>query len=291
MSQPLGIIAGKGRLPVIIAEGMRSAGHEVCGVGLYGHYDPEFQTHCDHFGVAGVLQIGRWLRLCKRFGAHQAVLVGTVEKSRMHDPLRLFRQIPDWRTLDIWYRRIRHDKRSSALLRSVAEEMERSGVELIDSTKHIPDHLALEGVMTRTQPPHETDVTFGWRILEQSVEWEIGQAIAVRERDVIAVEAVEGTDRLIQRTSELCPRGGWTLLKTASRNHDMRTDVPTVGIKTIEMLREHGARCLAIGAGRVILIDRPLVIEAADRAKIAIVGIGADGPEAAMRHHPGASGG
>lgn len=289
MTEPLGIIAGKGRLPVIIASGMRAAGHEVCGVGLHGHYDDEFPEQCDHFAVAGVLQIGRWLKLCKRFGARQAVLVGTVEKTRMNDPLRLFRQIPDWRTFDIWYRRIRHDKRSSALLRSVAEEMERSGVELIDSTKHISDHLALDGVMTRTRPTHASDVTFGWSILEQAVELQIGQALTVRERDVLAVEALEGTDRLIERTSELCRRGGWTLLKTASREHDMRTDVPTVGIKTIEMLKKHGARCLVVGTGRVILIDRPLVIDAADKAKIAIVGVGADGPEAALTRSAEAS--
>ena len=282
MSEPLGIIAGKGRLPVVIAEGMRAQGHEVCGVGLYGHYDPELPGLCDHFAVAGVLQIGRWLKLCKRFGAAQAVLVGTVEKSRMHDPLRLFRQIPDWRTMDIWYRRIRHDKRSSMLLRTIAEEMQRSGVELIDSTKHIPDHLALEGVMTRTRVPYPTDITFGWSILRKSVELEIGQAITVRERDVIAVEAVEGTDRLIERTTDLCPRGGWALLKTASENHDMRTDVPTIGLNTISMLKKHGAKCLAVGAGRVIIIDRNLVIDAADRAGIAIVGIGPDGPEAAL---------
>ena len=291
MAETLGIIAGKGRLPVVIAEGMRAAGHRVCGVGLKDFHDPEFREACDDFKEAGVLQIGRWIRLCRRHGARQAVLAGTVEKVRMHDPWRVLRNIPDWRTIDIWYRRLRHDKRSSILLRTVADELTRSGVELIDSTKYIPDHLALEGVMTRNEPAHPGDIVFGWGILEQSVEWEIGQAITVRELDVIGVEAIEGTDRLIERSGGLCPRGGWTLLKTASREHDMRADVPTIGLNTIEMLARHGANCLAVGAGRTILLDRPKVIEAAERAGIAIVGVGASGPDAALSTRPGTTGG
>ncbi len=282
MSEPLGIIAGKGRLPIALARGMRDAGHPVCGVGLDGYYSPEFAALCDHFKVASILQIGRWIKICKRHGVKQAVLAGTVEKVQLHDPWRLLRNIPDWRTIDIWYRRARHDKRSSVLLRTLADELTRSGVELIDSTKYIPDQLALEGRMTRNAPKNPEDIVFGWGILEQSVEWEIGQAISVRERDVIGVEAIEGTDRLIMRSGELCRRGGWTLLKTASRNHDMRTDVPTIGLKTIELLAEQGASCLAVGAGRAILLDRPRVLEAAEKAGIAIVGIGPNGPEASL---------
>ena len=291
MAEPLGIIAGKGRLPVVIAEGMRDAGHEVVGIGLHGFYSPEFAEACDRFHVAGMLQIGKWIRCCRRNGVSQATIAGTVEKIRAHEPGRLLKNIPDWRTIDIWYRRLRHDRRSSVLLKTIADEITRSGVELIDTTRHIPDHLALEGVMTRNAPADPGDIVFGWSILEQSVEWEIGQAITVRERDVIGVEAIEGTDRLIERTGGLCRRGGWSLLKTASRDHDMRADVPTIGLKTIEMLEKHGARCLAVGAGRTILLDRPQVIEAAERAGIAIVGIGADGAEAAIGRRAGSTGG
>jgi DUF1009 family protein len=291
MAETLGIIAGRGRLPIVIAEGMRASGHRICGVGLDGFHDPGFAELCDEFKVAGILQIGRWIRHCKRHGARRAVIAGTVEKVQLHDPWRLLRNIPDWRTIDIWYRRARHDKRSSVLLRTLADELTRSGVELIDSTSHIPDHLALEGVMTRNAPSHPEDIVFGWSILEQSVEWEIGQAITVRERDVIGVEAIEGTDRLIERSGGLCRRGGWTLLKTASRDHDMRADVPTIGLQTIEMLAKHGANCLAVGAGRTILLERPKVIEAAEAAGIALVGIGDSGPEAALSLRAGTHGG
>ena len=97
--------------------------------------------------------------------------------------------------------------------------------------------------------------------------------MAVRDRDVIAVEAVEGTDAMIDRAGELCRAKGWTLLKTTSGDHDMRADVPTIGVQTIERLAAAGGRCIALGTGRVILIDKPQVLAAADKANVAIVGV------------------
>jgi len=102
---------------------------------------------------------------------------------------------------------------------------------------------------------------------------DIGQSMALREGDVIAVEALEGTTGMISRAGQLCRRSGWTLLKTASNHHDRRSDVPTIGVQTIEELSAAGAGCVAIGSGRVILIDRPAVLAAADKASIAVVGV------------------
>ena len=278
MSEIIGVIAGQGRLPVAVAEGIRASGRRVCGIGLAGHYPPELVPLCDTFHTAGVLRLGRWVRKLQKSGATKAIVVGRVDKGRMHDPLRLFRQIPDLRAALIWYRHLRHDKRSSVVLGALADELERGGITLIDSTSYIPEHMATSGVMTKRTPTQAeaADLDFGWRILKDTVELEIGQAITVRERDVIGVEAVEGTDRLIERTGALCPRKGWTLLKTASNDHDMRSDVPTVGVNTIAKMAKHGATCLAVGAGRVILLDRPQVLEAAERAGITIVGVGGE---------------
>ena len=275
-TRTLGLIAGQGRLPILIARGMSAAGARVCCVGLRGQYDPQLPDRCDAFREAGVFQLGRWIRLLRRWGAAEAVMVGRVAKGRMHDPLRLFRQMPDWRAAVLWYRRLRHDHRTAAVLAAVAEELQKSGITLIDSTTYIPDHLAGAGVMGQVRPTAagEADIAFGWPLLEQIVEFDVGQAIAVRERDVIAVEAVEGTDAVIERAGKLCRAKGWTLLKTAKAAHDMRADVPTIGVETISRLEQAGATCLALGAGRVILIDKPAVLEAADRARIAVVGIG-----------------
>ena len=280
MGEPIGIIAGGGRLPLIIAEGMRAAGREVCVVGLRGHCTQEILDLADRFTTAGTMRVGSWAKACKRFKVKEAVLVGRVDKAGMHVPFRFIRNIPDLVTIDIWYRRLRHDKRSANILRVVADELSSKGITLIDSTRYIPDHMATTGVLTSRPVPGQLleDVRFGWSILTQTVELGIGQAITVRERDVVGVEAVEGTDRLIERTQELCPRGNWTLLKTASREHDMRTDVPTIGLQTIEKLAACGGTCLAVGSGRVILLDKPRVIEAADQAGISIIGIDENGP-------------
>lgn len=271
----LGLIAGQGVLPILVARGMRASGATVHAVGLRDQYDAELPACCDTFQTAGIAQLGRWVRLLKRAGATEAVMVGRVAKARMHDPLRLLRQLPDWRAINIWYRRLRHDHRNAALLAAVADELERSGVRLIDSTTHIAEHLAAPGVMGRVEPTADqrADIEFGWRLLTQLIGLDVGQSIAVRDRDVIAVEAVEGTDAMIDRAGALCRAKGWTLLKTASPDHDMRADVPSIGPATIERLAAAGAGAVAVGAGRVIMLDRPTVIETADRHGIALVGV------------------
>jgi len=272
---PIGLIAGQGALPVIVARGMRAAGRRVCCIGLADQFVPELPALCDDFAEAGVVQLGKWLRLARRFGVREAVMVGRVSKARMHDPLRIFRQLPDWRAFNLWYRKLRHDRRSATLLTALAEDLAKEGLVLIDSTTFIPDHMASEGVMTRRAPTaeQESDIAFGWPLLKQVGSLDIGQSIAVREKDVIAVEAVEGTDSMIGRAGELCRRKGWTLLKTARPGHDMRADVPTIGVSTIEKMHAAGGGCIAIGVGRVILVDRPAVLAAADRLGIAMVGV------------------
>jgi len=272
----IGLIAGQGQLPVLVARGMHAQGARVCAVGLRDQFVDELPGACDEFATAGIAQLGRWCRLLRGWGVTEAVMVGRVSKARMHDPLRVFRQLPDWRAAVLWYRRLRHDRRNAALLSAVADELERAGVKLIDSTTYIPEQLATPGVMTTTEPSaaQQADIDFAWPIFMQAVALDIGQSMAVRERDVIAVEAVEGTDRMIDRAGELCPRKGWVFLKTASANHDMRADVPTIGVATIERLARTGAGAIALGAGRVIMIDKPEVIAAADKVGIAIVGMG-----------------
>ena len=278
-SPTLGLIAGQGVLPILVARGMKAGGARVACVGLRGQYDRGLPPLCDVFREAGIFQIGKWIRLLRRWSAREAVMVGRVAKTRMHDPFRLLRQIPDWRAARLWYRRLRHDHRTAAVLAAVADELAGAGITLIDSTTYIPDHLAGEGVMGRVHPSaaQEADIAFGWPLLEEVVGLDIGQALAVRERDVIAVEAVEGTAALIDRAGGLCRVSGWTLLKTAKADHDMRADVPTIGVETIDQLKSARAGCVALGAGRVILIDKPAVLAAADRAEIAVVGVGAEG--------------
>ncbi|MBC04321.1 MAG: hypothetical protein CMJ34_13625 [Phycisphaerae bacterium] len=272
------IIAGQGELPGLCARGARAAGHRVLGLGLRGFHDPSFPSLCDEFKPVGFLRPGGWIRAARRAGCTDAVLIGRVGKDVMHKrgfKLEMLREIPDLYTIDLWYRKLRSDRRSSNLLRTLADDLAKRGLMLVDSTTYLPEHVATDGVLTERSPtPEESgDIDFGWSLLNRVSELHIGQSMAVRQRDVICVEAVEGTDRMIGRAGELCPRGGWTLLKTAASDHDMRTDVPTVGVRTIENASAAGCSCIAVGSGRVILANRPDVIAAADKAGIAIVGI------------------
>jgi len=275
-TQPIGLIAGDGRLPILVAQGLRASGRPVVAVGLSGQYVPDLPEQCDRFRSVGLLRVGQWARTLRRWGVREAVMVGGVSKSGlMHDPWRLLRRVPDWRTARLWYRRLRHDRRSPAILRAVADELESCGVRLIDSTTPIADHLATEGVMTRTEPTAQqrADIDFAWPLFREALRLHIGQAMAVREGDIVAVEASEGTAAMIQRAGELCRRGGWVLLKGAPEDQDRRADVPTVGEETIRALHDAGARCMALAAGDVILLDKPATIALADRLGVAIVGV------------------
>lgn len=275
-TRKVGLIAGGGRLPLLVARGMKDAGEIVTCIGLRDQFDLQLPQFCHEFHITGLVRIGKWCRILRKAGVSEAIMVGGVAKSRMHDRWRLFRQIPDWRAAVLWYRHLRHDRRNATVLRAVAEELGRNGITLIDSTAYIKDQMATEGAMTRLGPTtaQKADIDFGWPLLTQTVELDIGQSIAVRERDVVAVEAVEGTDAMMDRAGELCAKskGGWTLLKTAKRDHDMRADVPTIGIGTIERAARLGCGCIALGAGKVIIIDKPAVLAAADEKRIAIVG-------------------
>ena len=283
MTKPvMGLIAGGGRLPMLQAQGMREAGYRVACVGLYDQYDAALRELCDDFVESGVLNIGRWCRQLNRLGAQQAVMVGKVEKSQfLYHPMQWLKHMPHWRVARLYLWDCRHDKRSQALLAGVARELMKGGLELIDTTKFIPEHMADKGVLTSREPTaaQRRDIDFVWPILMRMNDLDIGQAVAVKDGDVIAVEAMEGTDAMIERSGGLCRKPGWVMAKGAPSKKDPRFDVPTIGVKTIENLAQAGAGCLVVAAGRVILLDKPQVLAAADRLGVAIVGRPADSAE------------
>ncbi|MFC1739649.1 LpxI family protein [Planctomycetota bacterium] len=136
------------------------------------------------------------------------------------------------------------------------------------------EHLADTGVMTNKQPSPsiKDDIEFGWEIVKKLSELDIGQAITVKERQVIAVEAIEGTEKMTERTGRFCKSGGWTLIKVSRPSQDMRFDVPCIGPDTIRSLAQHGGRCVVVEAGKVIIIDKPETIKLANKLGITILG-------------------
>lgn len=272
--EPIALIAGAGRLPELVAEGILAAGHRLVVLGLAGFASPRVLRLADESVRVGLLRIGGWVRAMHRRGIRRAVLVGSVRKGDMHARRRMLRYLPDLRTARLWYRRLRTDRRDNAVLLALADELIREGIELMDSTAFSPEHLASEGVMTRRSPDQHlrADATFGFGIARASAQLDIGQALAVRDRDIIAVEAVEGTDAMIARAGTLCPAGGWTLVKVARPQQDMRFDVPTVGPQTLRHLADAGGRCLVLEAARTLILDKPTTLELADRLGLVVLG-------------------
>jgi len=271
----IGLIAGQGRLPFLIATGAKQAGLKVVCVGLADNADPKLAEFVDIFYDVALARPGSWVRKLKKHGVTNTIMVGGVSKSRIFTPHRIMRYLPDWRALRTWYLRLRvKDKQNETLLNALAEELASGGIILEDSTTYCKEHLATKGNITKQGPgkSFEDDIEFGWYLVKKVAELDIGQAIAVKEKEVIAVEAIEGTARMIERAGKLCKKGGWTLIKVAKRNQDMRFDVPCIGPDTIKSLSENGAKCLVVEADKTIIIDKPDTIELADKLGIAVVG-------------------
>jgi DUF1009 family protein len=271
----LGLIAGEGRLPFLVAAGAREAGLKVVCVGLADNAEPALADEVDVFYRVAIARPGSWIRKLKKHNVTRVVLAGRVAKHRLFTPQRILRYLPDWRAFRIYYWRLRSkDKRNDTLLNALAEELASGGITLENSTMYCKEHLAAAGAMTKTQTDQfvEDDIEFGWQIAKKLGELDIGQAIAVKEKEVIAVEAIEGTAKMIERVGQFCKSGGWTLIKTSKPGQDMRFDVPCVGPDTIRSLAKNGGKCLVVEAGKTIIIDKPETIKLADQLGITILG-------------------
>jgi len=272
--EPLGLIAGEGIFPLLVARGARAAGRRIVCVGLAGSASPQLRDECDDFAWVGVTRLGRWVKHLRKGGCCDAIMVGRVLKTKMYDPLRYLRYIPDLTSARLWLTRLRRDRSPQAILSAIADTLAEQGITLIDSTTYTKDQLATAGVMTSRQPTESQwlDIQRGWEICQTVSRLDIGQSIAVLNKDIIAVEALEGTNAMIERAGQLCKVGGWTLIKVANKQQDMRMDVPTIGVTTMEKLRDARAGCVVLEPGKTVLLEKQKVLELADRYKIAIVG-------------------
>ena len=271
----LGLIAGEGRLPFLVASGAKQAGLKVICVGLKDNAEPGLAETVDVFYEVAIARPGSWIRKLRKYGVTRTIMVGRVAKGRIFTPWRILRYLPDWRALRIWYWRLRgKNKLSDTILRAISDELASGGIVLENSMTYCREHLATAGLMTKHRPnlPVESDIQFGWEIVKKLGELDIGQAIAVKEREVLAVEAIEGTAAMIERAGKLCKSGGWTLIKASKPNQDLRFDVPCVGPDTIRGLAENGGKCLVVEAEKTMIIDKPETIKLAEQLGITILG-------------------
>jgi DUF1009 family protein len=277
-SEPIGLIAGWGSFPIHFATKARELGLRVACVGLKHEADPVLATLSDRFRWTGVAQMGRMIQFLKQSGVSRVVMAGKVHKHKiMYAPWRLFSLCPDWRTVRFWFgrRRANQDNKDDSLLLAMIDEFAKDGLTFESALAICPELLVKPGVLTRRRPTtaEQRDIEFGWQLAREMGRLDVGQSVAVKERAVLAVEAIEGTDRNILRAGDLCGAGGFTVVKVAKPHQDMRFDVPTVGPTTIASMKQARARVLAIEANKTILLEPQATIHAADAAGITVVAL------------------
>jgi len=272
----LGLIAGNGSFPFLVLDAARAQGFNVIVAAIKEETFPEIESH----GAAAVywLSLGELSRLIDTFkneGISRAIMAGQVKHKQIFSSIR-----PDWRLAKLLLNL--RNRNTDALLGAIAKVLADEGITLENSTALLEPLLAKPGVLTRRSPnDQETkNIEYGRSVARHLAQYDIGQTVVVAESACVAVEAMEGTDATIERAGRIMASPdaeastlsrALTVIKMAKPNQDMRFDVPVIGVKTIEVMRSAGASCLAIDAGKCLLLDGDAIITAADAAEIAIV--------------------
>jgi DUF1009 family protein len=274
-AEPVGLLACAGRFPVVFAEKARQCGIPVVCLGVAGMADPVLRDICHEYHTLRRLSLGRVFRVFHRGGVRRWTMAGKFHKHLAFRPWRLFQFLPDWRMLRFFFFRRRRANNDDSILLGLIAEFRAQGLECVSALDLCPELLVREGVLTRRRPTaaEERDIAFGWQLAKKMGELDVGQSVMVRERAVLAVEAIEGTDLAILRAGELCGRSPFVVVKVAKPRQDMRFDVPTVGPQTIESMHKAGGRVLAVEAGRTILLDEPATLALADRYGITVAAL------------------
>jgi DUF1009 family protein len=266
-TEPLFLIAGSGEYPHLVLEGARRAGVSKITIAAFeGETDRNLAVLADSAEWMRVGQLGRLIDAAKKSGARRALMAGQIT------PGNLFNLRPDFRALLILAKL--RERNAETLFGAVAEELSKSGVELLDATTFLSDHLAPKGPFAgpALKPRQKADLEFGFRIARETSRLDIGQSVVVKNGTVLAVEAFEGTNEAIRRGGRL-GQGGAVLVKVSKPGQDMRFDVPVIGTKTLETAADAGIKAIGVEAGSTLLLNRSLVCETAARFGIAIHGL------------------
>ncbi|MBI5556513.1 MAG: UDP-2,3-diacylglucosamine diphosphatase LpxI [Deltaproteobacteria bacterium] len=273
MTNKIGIIAGGRQFPYLFAEAAKRAGRQVVIAGHKGESHPDLEGIADSFCWVKLGQLGKIIKFFQAERVEEAVFLGTITKTR------IFRDVlPDLKGISLWNKiDIRQD---DAILRAFADELEREGIKVLESTLYLRHLLFPAGILTRKKPSssQKRDIEFGFKMARAIGGLDIGQCVVVRDMSVMAVEAIEGTDAAIKRGGALAKENA-VVVKVRKPQQDFRFDLPATGPATIESMIGVSAAVLAVEAGQSLLFDREAVISRADKAGIVVIGLaeGADG--------------
>jgi DUF1009 family protein len=275
-SKRIGMIAGNGRFPFLVLDAARAEGYEVIVAAIKEEAFPEIESH----GAVAVhwLSLGELSKLIetfKREGVHRAIMAGQVKHKQIFSSIR-----PDWRLAKLLLSL--GTRNTDSLLGAIAKVLADEGITLENSTSLLEPLLVKPGVLTKRAPSEQEqkNIAYGRLVARHLAEYDIGQTVVVAENACVAVEAMEGTDETIERAGKIMASlesdsstlsRALTVIKIAKPNQDMRFDVPVIGVRTIEAMHKAGASCLALDAGKCLLLDGVAIVIAADAAKITIV--------------------
>jgi DUF1009 family protein len=263
----LGLIAGGGQFPLIAADAARRRGVRVVAVAHLGETDPSLSDRVDDMVWIKLGQLGHLIKALKKQGIRKAILAGTITKKKMFENVK-----PDLKGLAVMSKlAVFHD---DDILRAVAEELAKQGIEIVASTVYLPDLVASPGVLTRKKPtrPEQEDIRFGWKVARALGHLDIGQCVVVRRKTVLALEAIEGTNETILRGGRLCKEKA-VVVKISKPNQDLRFDVPAVGLDTVRTMAQVSASVLAVEASKTLIFDKKQMITYADQSGISIAAL------------------
>lgn len=264
---PLGLIAGNGRFPFLVAEAARRVGRRVVLIRLKEETDPGLEALCDEWHEVSLGQLGACIAALKKAGVSEAIMAGQVRHRQIFSGI-----VPDLTLMGVLARLA--FKNTDSLIGGVADALERDGIRLISSVTLLGDQLADPGPMTGRKPSGDEQkvIDYGVRIATELGRLDLGQTVVAKDRAIVALEAMEGTDEAIARGARIAGPGV-VVVKMAKPRQDMRFDVPVVGLRTLETLREARAAVLAVEAGKTLLLDKARFLASARDAGIVVIGV------------------
>lgn len=268
-SETIGLIAGGGQFPLLVAKGAAAQGNRVVVVSFKGHSNDEIHSVVDAWKELRLGQFSKLINFFLENGVTKVVMAGTINKPKAFD-IR-----PDFRAAKLLFKLA--TKGDDVLLRAVTDEFESEGFQVVGPHVYAPQLLTPSGLLTKRAPSEMEmkDLVFGWEIAHKLGSMDIGQCVVVREGIITAVEAIEGTDAAIKRGCTLGGKG-CSIVKVFKPGQEDRVDMPSIGLKTVQGMKDLGATCLGVEAGKSLFFDLDKSLEFADKNGICIVGLTQD---------------
>jgi len=264
----LGLIAGNGKFPILVAESARDKDIDIIAIAFKEETSRRLESLVDRIYWIGIGELSKLFKIFENEDIKEAIMAGQIK------PIHLFKPwIRKDATMRTFLNKAR-DRRGDSLLKSIADELDRRGVKLLDSSFLLTSSLAQKGILTKSSIDKKDwqDIEFGRDIAKKLASLSIGQTVIVKDKAVVAVEAIEGTDATIRRGFQLA-KEGCIVVKVSRQKHDMRFDIPVVGLKTLKVLKECRVKVLAIEAQKTLLIDKNKFLKGANKLGISVVGI------------------